>query len=529
MKSNSYNRDDSKKGVEQTSDLNAAELTEAAVSQSSECSSKSMREDAWVSLGCKLRTAREQKGLSIVELADQTHVHTRFIKAFEAGRDLGLAETYSRGYLKLLANGLDLCAVELLESYQAGLGAIALKDQNAHCGDTKTSLHGASRTFKPTHSLIKKRAMIKTPLDHIQQVCSEALGALISLFSGLKVAINRAVPKTSGAAARRTPLQGVGSDGPVKSQASTSTASVLTKNSAVNKKTTNRPTALMASGSSWATSAWSPFSWFGFINGAVVSVVIVGVIVASSIQMQDIPVDDASGERLIDSKAITSSSGELASSAIADDSGERSLLNGEERRAALAMLDLKEASNSISDVKADATLGVETQRVAKEGGERQITASVDLAVSSSDAESRFAAIEAKPDAYAESAVTSVISLGNVFERNSTGRVASSTQFADSFEPVGPGAEYMVSQYAAQDRLVISVYEDSWVDVRDADGVSLYRALAKAGRRIDLNGELPFSLHVGNAPGLGLELNGEYVPIERYRSDNSARLTLASSR
>lgn len=509
--------------------LNTAELTEAAASQCAEGAYKSLGEDAWISLGCKLCAGREQKGLSIAELADQTRVHTRFIKAFEAGRDLGLAETYSRGYLKLLAQGLDLCAVELLESYEAGLDAIALKGQKAHGDDAKASLQGATGAYRANNFPINKRPAIKTLLDHIQQVCSEALGAMILLFSGLRAVFRRALRKTSRAVARRAPLQEVGSSGSMKSQALTSTTNILSNSPSANKKTTTRPAVLMASGSSWTTNAWSPFSWFGFINGAVVSVVIVGVIVAGSIQMQEAPVDAATGGRLVDSNAASASSAELASSAIAEDSGERSLLNGEERRAALAMLDLKGGTDSISGVKTGVISDAERQIVERQAVERQITTSVDLAASASDVESRFAAIEVEPDASAESAVTSVISLGNVFERNSTGRVSSPTQFADSFEPVGPGAEYMVSQYAAKDRLVISVYEDSWVDVRNADGVSLYRALAKAGRRIDLNGELPFSLHVGNAPGLGLELNGEYVPIERYRSDNSARLTLASSR
>lgn len=99
---------------------------------------------------------------------------------------------------------------------------------------------------------------------------------------------------------------------------------------------------------------------------------------------------------------------------------------------------------------------------------------------------------------------------------------------DSYEPIGPRAVEMIAQVQMQDRLVITVYEDSWVDVTDSYGVRLYRDLAKAGRRIDVSGNLPFSLHVGNAPGLELQLNGEPVEITRYRSDNSARLTLASN-
>ncbi len=96
------------------------------------------------------------------------------------------------------------------------------------------------------------------------------------------------------------------------------------------------------------------------------------------------------------------------------------------------------------------------------------------------------------------------------------------------EPVGPGAVEMIAQLHMQDRLVIEVYEDSWVDVRDGAGIRLYRNLARAGRRIDVSGQLPFSLHLGNAPGLELQLNGEPIAIKRFRSDNSARLTLASN-
>lgn len=99
---------------------------------------------------------------------------------------------------------------------------------------------------------------------------------------------------------------------------------------------------------------------------------------------------------------------------------------------------------------------------------------------------------------------------------------------DMHEPVGPGAVEMISALPVADRLVIDVYEDSWIDIRDGDGNRLYRNLARAGRRIDVSGRLPFSLHLGNAPALEIELNGERIPITRYRADNSARLTLASN-
>ena len=95
------------------------------------------------------------------------------------------------------------------------------------------------------------------------------------------------------------------------------------------------------------------------------------------------------------------------------------------------------------------------------------------------------------------------------------------------ERQSPGAAAMIAQVAQPDRLVIVVHQDSWIDLSDNHGNRLYRNLARAGKKIDASGTLPFALHVGNAPGLSLVLNGKPFAIERYRADNSARLTLAA--
>jgi len=84
-----------------------------------------------------------------------------------------------------------------------------------------------------------------------------------------------------------------------------------------------------------------------------------------------------------------------------------------------------------------------------------------------------------------------------------------------------------SQDQLQDRLVISVKEDSWIHITDSAGSQLFRDLARAGKKIDVSGELPFDVHLGNAPGLTLELNGSPFAITDYRDDNSARLVLGS--
>jgi cytoskeleton protein RodZ len=86
---------------------------------------------------------------------------------------------------------------------------------------------------------------------------------------------------------------------------------------------------------------------------------------------------------------------------------------------------------------------------------------------------------------------------------------------------------IASQNQSQDRLVISVKEDSWVHITDSAGSQLFRDLARAGKKIDVMGDLPFDVHLGNAPGLALELNGSPFAITDYRDDNSARLVLGS--
>ena len=84
-----------------------------------------------------------------------------------------------------------------------------------------------------------------------------------------------------------------------------------------------------------------------------------------------------------------------------------------------------------------------------------------------------------------------------------------------------------SQDQPQDRLIIRVKEDSWVHITDSAGSQLFRDLARAGKKIDVSGDLPFDVHLGNAPGLELELNGSPFAITDYRDDNSARLVLGS--
>ncbi len=69
-------------------------------------------------------------------------------------------------------------------------------------------------------------------------------------------------------------------------------------------------------------------------------------------------------------------------------------------------------------------------------------------------------------------------------------------------------------------------EDSWVEVRSADGKVLLSRLNPAGSEQTIEGEAPFSLVVGNAKGVALQFRGQPVDLAPYTRDQVARFTLS---
>ena len=69
-------------------------------------------------------------------------------------------------------------------------------------------------------------------------------------------------------------------------------------------------------------------------------------------------------------------------------------------------------------------------------------------------------------------------------------------------------------------------EESWVEVRSADGKVLLKRLNAAGSEQTVDGTGPFTLIVGNAKGVALEFRGQAVDLSPYTRDSVARLTLS---
>ena len=80
----------------------------------------------------------------------------------------------------------------------------------------------------------------------------------------------------------------------------------------------------------------------------------------------------------------------------------------------------------------------------------------------------------------------------------------------------PGADHV---------LVFHFSSDCWVEVLDAAGGLLHQNLGRAGDRLEVRGDAPFSITLGYAPGAQLEYNGDPVMLSQHTHNDVARLVL----
>lgn len=67
---------------------------------------------------------------------------------------------------------------------------------------------------------------------------------------------------------------------------------------------------------------------------------------------------------------------------------------------------------------------------------------------------------------------------------------------------------------------------SWTRIEDATGKSLLSGVIQAGDRQTISGEAPFSIFLGNAPGVVIQFNGKSVDMSQHtKGNNTARFTL----
>ena len=77
-----------------------------------------------------------------------------------------------------------------------------------------------------------------------------------------------------------------------------------------------------------------------------------------------------------------------------------------------------------------------------------------------------------------------------------------------------------------DKLKIVVHADTWADVKDATSYQLVYDLLRADESVELMGEAPFTVFLGNGHGVEIMFNDEVIEVApRVRDDNTARLKI----
>lgn len=80
--------------------------------------------------------------------------------------------------------------------------------------------------------------------------------------------------------------------------------------------------------------------------------------------------------------------------------------------------------------------------------------------------------------------------------------------------------------SGSDKLIIVIHADTWADIKDGADHQMAYDLLRANQTLNLTGEAPFSVFLGNGHGVEIQFNGEDVEIiSQVRDDNTARLNI----
>lgn len=80
------------------------------------------------------------------------------------------------------------------------------------------------------------------------------------------------------------------------------------------------------------------------------------------------------------------------------------------------------------------------------------------------------------------------------------------------------------------QLLLEMVADSWMEVRDGEGNRKYTGVKKAGQQLVLNDLVPpISLHLGNARGVLVVVDGEDFPIQPRNGRDSLRVTIPAAK
>jgi len=111
------------------------------------------------------------------------------------------------------------------------------------------------------------------------------------------------------------------------------------------------------------------------------------------------------------------------------------------------------------------------------------------------------------------------SLGQVINPQSAQAAPESASAAQAAAPAATAGN------GAAPLLRLAFDKESWVDVRDRNGRVLFQQSGPAGTERDIEGEPPFALTIGYAPGVRVLLRGQPVDLAPHLRGDVARLTV----
>ncbi|UCA10188.1 cytoskeleton protein RodZ [Aeromonas enteropelogenes] len=130
---------------------------------------------------------------------------------------------------------------------------------------------------------------------------------------------------------------------------------------------------------------------------------------------------------------------------------------------------------------------------------------------------------AAPAAVSDATGTLVPETAVLPEENPSAAV--STQAESSTSDVTATDESAASEPVSAPQLKMSFTADCWLDVKDANGKTLYSGLKKANDELVLEGAEPLKLIVGAPMAVKLEYKGQSFDMSRYNNGRTARFSL----
>ncbi len=76
-----------------------------------------------------------------------------------------------------------------------------------------------------------------------------------------------------------------------------------------------------------------------------------------------------------------------------------------------------------------------------------------------------------------------------------------------------------------DSVLLTISEDSWIEIYDANDQRLFMELAQEGEQFQIDGTAPFNVILGYSPGVSIKFNDKVFDPEPYSSNGVARFQL----